>query len=89
MGNVTIQQFNGTHRELKNWTITGYPLTNYQHIREFILKTDSRGVSVSKTGQLVKGPVVFHAEFVIMNITIYDTYLDPTGWGKVMDQLKF
>lgn len=82
--NVTIQQFNGTQRELSNWTITGYPLTNYGHFMELL---DSTKPSIDKiilqNGKLLGGPAIFHVDFNIKSKTIYDTYLDPSGWGKV------
>lgn len=83
MGNVTIQQFNGTHCELKNWTIIGYPLTNYQHIRKFLSTRSDRVGLVDKSGKLLRGPVVFTTDFEIDEKTIHDTYLDTSGWGKV------
>lgn len=84
LGNVTIQQFNGTHRELTNWTITGYPLTNYRHFVELLdsIEPSTENI-VSKNGKLLRGPVIFYVDFNIKSGIIYDTYLDPTGWGKV------
>lgn len=86
LGTVTLQQFDGSDEELNNWRVTGYPLTNYGHLKEFIASTDALDTSVvSKSGRLLNGPVVFHAEFRISDDQIYDTYLNPSGgWGKVI-----
>lgn len=62
--------------------MTGYPLTNYDHISDFLKNSTSEAVRIKTNGMLSNGPGIFHAEFEITNDTIYDTYLDVSGWGK-------
>lgn len=82
LGSVYMQTFNEDLR-LNNWTMTGFPLTNYAHIEEFVADPEER-VVVSNRGMLYNGPTVLHANFDIpAGQTLYDTYLDTTGWGKV------
>lgn len=62
---------------LYNWTITGFPLDDYSKIDKLI--ADSAPI----TPNIENGPIIFHAEFALGPSHIFDTYLDPTGWGKV------
>lgn len=82
LGNVSIQKFNGLTTELNQWTMTGYPLTKFNDIEDFIINANEV-VSISKNGILLEGPTVFSANFDIDIDPILDTYLDVTGWGKV------
>lgn len=70
---------------LQNWTHTGFPLSNYTNIYNLTSNTEThKPVLVDRSGYLVEGPIIFYGQFNIdNNQTIYDTYLDPTGWGKV------
>lgn len=63
--------------------MTGYPLTKFSDIVDFILNANEK-VSISKNGILLEGPAVFSTNFNIDADPILDTYLDPSGWGKVM-----
>lgn len=63
--------------------MTGYPLTNSDHISDFVQSNTHETVHISTNGMLSNGPVIFHAEFEITNSEVYDTYLDVSGWGKV------
>lgn len=63
--------------------MTGYPLTNSDHISDFLQSNTHETTHISTNGMLSNGPVIFHAEFEITNDEIYDTYLDVSGWGKV------
>lgn len=83
LGNVTLQQLDGQHQVLNNWSIVGYPLTNYAHLKEFVANADDDNVVLPDSGMLLNGPVVFSADFNIPNDNIHDTYLNPSGWGKV------
>ncbi len=60
----------------------GYPLTNPDHISDFLQDTTPESAHVSSNGMLSNGPILFHAEFDITASDIYDTYLDVSGWGK-------
>lgn len=80
---MTISQRSGIPLELTGWTMTGFPLTNSDHLSDFLRDTDSEPVQLSPNGMLSNGPVVFHSDFDITSDDIYDTYLDVSGWGKV------
>lgn len=68
--------------KLSNWQITGFPLENYEHIEEMLLNAET--IELNERGLLLEGPAVMHACFDIpTDQDILDTYLDPTGWGKV------
>ncbi|KAJ6646250.1 Beta-galactosidase [Pseudolycoriella hygida] len=82
LGSVTISQRSGVPLELLRWTMTGFPLTNYAHIGDFLKDKNTENVRISPNGMLTGGPVIFHAEFQVTADEIYDTYLDVSGWGK-------
>lgn len=71
---------------LLNWTMTGYPLDNYEKIGDLITtlrkKYGNSQRSVSNKSYLRSGATVFHADFILKSSEIEDTYLDPTSWGK-------
>lgn len=75
---------------LYNWTITGYPLDNYEDIANLLLESrvlnqyQSR-CDKSNRALLREGPTVFSAKFdIALNENeIQDTYLNPIGWAKV------
>lgn len=69
--------------------MTGYPLTNYDHISDLLKDPTRDTVHISKNGMFSEGPIIFHAEFDITNDEIYDTYLDMSGWAKVRLRNKF
>ncbi len=83
---MTISQRSGVPLELLRWTMTGFPLTNYAHIDNFIKDTNVENVHISTNGMFNEGPIIFHAEFQVTVDEIYDTYLDVSGWGKVRDK---
>lgn len=72
---------------LENWTITGFPLSNVQQLEDLIRESDGKDVSSSNSDILYGGPIIYHATFNIDQATIHDTYVNPTGWGKVMNIL--
>lgn len=81
LGTVYMQTFD-EDLKLNDWTMTGYPLTNYSHMEQFIADPETT-TDVSSKGVLLNGPTVWHATFTIpIGQSLYDTYLDPTGWGK-------
>lgn len=63
---------------LQNWRMIGLPFDNYDKIEKFIGKYKNR-----KKMSLEKSPTLLHAEFTLGENDIGDTYLNPTGWGKV------
>lgn len=75
LGSVTL---NGI--ELFNWTMTGFPFEEYSKIEEIIEENET--VRYNKNF-LKAGPMLFHGEFNISEEHIWDTYLNPAGWGKV------
>lgn len=87
-GILGLVSING--RSLVNWTITGYPLENYNAIQRVIdlhIADSSLQEMSEKTpnrAYLKSGPTIFCGEFnIAADKEILDTYLDPTGWGKV------
>lgn len=72
--------------ELKNWTITGYSLDDYEKIRSTI---DQAGLQIMEEDSQLRqsiiktGPTIFYGEFMVPSGIAHDTYFDPTGWGKV------
>lgn len=72
---------------LKAWTITGFPLDNYEQLENLLQATDE--YAGSDAHRLVrKGPTIFSSQFEISKEVIHDTYFDPTGWGKVRGFLR-
>lgn len=85
LGKVTL---NG--QTVLNWTITGYPLEHYREIEKVInlsaVDPHLRELLDNAPGRayLRRGPTLFHGNFEIYrSAQLLDTYLDPTGWGKV------
>lgn len=74
---------------LSNWTITGFPLDKYKQIYELIQDYGivNNEIEYVKTNKelLREGPTIFSGLFDIPldEDKIFDTYLNPTGWGKV------
>lgn len=80
---------------LTNFVITGFPLEDVANIEELIAEnietiandidddadTTSNPMLFTKN-MLMSGPYIFHAKFDIAT-PIHDTYVNPTGWGKV------
>lgn len=71
---------------LLNWTMTGYPLDNYNKVEDLVAmlkrKYGSHQRTASFKSYLRSGPTVFHGEFSLNTSEIADTYVDPTMWGK-------
>lgn len=75
---------------LMNFVHTGFPLESVTNIEELIAESietitndvDEDSETTLKT-ILMNGPYIFHANFDI-NTPIHDTYVNPTGWGKVL-----
>lgn len=79
---------NGT--TLANWTITGFPLEDVSQIEDLITENISNHVNESSgrisgfsPDTLSSGPKIFYATFDVDAPEIHDTYVNPTGWGKV------
>lgn len=79
---MTFQKFDGTHQELLNWSMTGFPL-ELEDIEKFA-ETFKSGSSIETGSLLENGPVLFHGRFHIDAREIHDTYFDSEGWGKVI-----
>lgn len=74
---------------LNMWTITGFPFISHSDILNAIELQTGNGTHledhISNQDILKASPTVFHGAFEITSDSnILDTYLDPTGWGKVM-----
>ena len=71
---------------LLNWTMTGFPLENYEKIEELTTtlkkKHSSQRILTSAKSHINSGPTLFRGEFTLQAEEIGETYLDPTGWGK-------
>ncbi|XP_062536491.1 beta-galactosidase-like [Armigeres subalbatus] len=61
--------------ELLNWTMTGFPFEDYSLLEKYI---DQYSTSEDTTSSVK----IFHGDFDITADKIFDTYLDPRGWGK-------
>lgn len=64
--------------ELLNWTMTGFPLDDYSLLQSYIDQYSGKEDNADKLSSVK----LFHGDFMIATDEIYDTYLDPTGWGK-------
>lgn len=87
LGDVKIDD-----KMLENWTMTGFPLSDASQIDDLIRESDDNDISLNdysiqlsyiNTDVLNNGPIIYHANFTVDQATIYDTYLNPQGWGKV------
>ncbi|ETN58685.1 beta-galactosidase [Anopheles darlingi] len=76
LGSVTIE---GT--PLYNWTITTYPLDNYQYMENFINHRPSADEEEADD-LTAAGAQVYYGTFVINRDAIHDTYLYTHVWGK-------
>lgn len=82
LGNVTIQLFEPKAVSvLNNWTIRGYPLEDIEEFTEAAVE-ENADIPIHARGLLTEGPVFFYGTLDIGENETYDTYLDPTGWGK-------
>lgn len=90
LGDVTLDG-----KMLENWTITGFPLSDASQIDDLIRESDDNDINLNdysnhlsqfNTDVLRSGPIIYHATFNVDQATIYDTYLNPLGWGKVNEQ---
>lgn len=84
LGKVTLQRYElNLDEELKNWTITGYPLTKESEVNGFVQAAITDLVpSIDAPGVLKNGPMFFYGELNIEEGNVHDTYLDPSGWSK-------
>lgn len=75
---------------ITNWTITGFPLSDARPIESLIRESHGSTsymlhIAKFESNILYNGPVIYHATFNIEQNEIYDTYINPIGWGKVMN----
>lgn len=70
---------------LKNWNITGFPFESFSmNLDELLVRIEEDPHVLSHTTEyLVNGPVIFQGTFDINEVDLYDTFIDPSGWGKV------
>lgn len=78
------------NKTLQNWTLTGFPLEDVDRIEDLVnehfgndVNDNSGRISGFSSDILNEGPMIFHTTFDIDADEIYDTYVNPTGWGKV------
>lgn len=76
LGNVYIGD-----SPINDWTMTGFPLEDYSFIENVINLSSQQPTNTPYSSFVRTGPTIFNGEFIVGS-TIYDTYLDPTGWGK-------
>lgn len=82
LGAVTL---NGA--PLLDWTITGMPFDEYANVAALIRRANALS-ETERLGQLLATadatvPAVFYGAFELpADAPLYDTYLDPSGWGK-------
>lgn len=82
LGSVVVQEADDSKYEIKGWESSSVPLESEQ-IMKLVEERKDEVVEVNKRGLLLEGPTIYYGEFVISDgDEIYDTYLDPTGWGK-------
>lgn len=78
-----------SEQPLKNWNITGFPFESFVlHLNELLVRVEQEPHVLNKIGNrtseyLINGPVIFEGIFDINEVDIYDTFIDPSGWGKV------
>lgn len=85
-GDVTLN-----NEKLENWNITGFPFEHESYPK--ILMNSLRYVEQDpdllkkienrSSENLSNDPIIFDGKFDINDSAISDTYIDPTGWGKV------
>lgn len=73
---------------LMNWTLTGFPLEDVDQIQDLTTENIANDVNenlgrTSSSGILNSGPNIYYTTFDIDAQEIHDTYINPTGWGKV------
>ncbi|XP_058467987.1 beta-galactosidase-like isoform X2 [Malaya genurostris] len=73
LGAVTIDG-----NEVLNWTITGFPLEDYSLLRNYLDRYSEHDADSSRHASAK----IFYGTFFLKTNKIYDTYIDPTGWGK-------
>lgn len=74
---------------LSNWTITGFPLDDYEKIETLLNEKLQGKQKVRHTNRLQSnsrlirsGPTIFYTEFEISLEHLLDSYLNVMGWGK-------
>lgn len=76
------------NKRVENWNITGFSFENESKLDELISHDEENldvlnAIEHRTTELLHNGPVIFEGEFDIDQDEIFDTYIDPSGWGKV------
>lgn len=73
---------------IENWNITGFSFENESKLNELISLTEQdpdvlNTIENRSTELLHNGPVIFEGNFDINQDEIFDTWINPHGWGKV------
>lgn len=76
------------NKRVENWNITGFSFENESKLDELISLTEQdpdvlNTIEHRTTDILHKGPMIFEGKFDINQDEILDTYINPSGWGKV------
>lgn len=61
----------------------GYPLDNAEKLDQVISSSSKDGSPKIELQQLRNGPAIFYGCFDILHNDLYDTFINPSGWGKV------
>lgn len=78
-------------KALENWNITSFPFENETRLNQLMnaLPLVQQEQSVLNrienrmSANFTTDPIIFRGSFDINEIDIYDTFIDPRGWGKV------
>lgn len=84
IGGVFLQRLDGSKEEILGWTMFGFPLDDGSKLRNY-----SSSKFLKNNISLRNGPALFYGEFSIFHEPQYDTYINPTGWGKVITLTNF
>lgn len=76
------------NKRVENWNITGFSFENESKLDDLIAADeqdpDVLNIIEHRTSErLHNGPIIFEGEFDIKQDEIFDTYINPSGWGKV------
>lgn len=86
IGNATLRNAD-LNITLADWTITGFAFEDTNALNNLLMEhsdNNINGFANKKYSTLTSnGPVFFQAYFDINVDELYDTYIDPRGWGKV------
>lgn len=75
-------------RKIESWNHTRFPFENQTQLNELRQHTERdpdvlKKIKDRSTDRLLYGPVIFEGTFDLNTGEIFDTWIDPRGWGKV------